>query len=526
MYSVVLVDDEPLIRTGLASLIDWEGLNCTVVFQGADGEETLAWLQDHSADILICDIRMPGMDGLELAKRLYEKENPVKIIFLTAFSEFDYAQKAIRYHAVDYIVKSNYIEKLPATIQKTVELLEREHMEQEKIQNLRQCVQGQKGERQLQLLHAILHWGAGDKAQIASAAEACELSFPYYFLLCFTLRGQTFKSPISCESAMASLRNFVQIAYQESLCYPLILDKLDLAILVAPKSGSTGLRKEYLVEQAKTVIKIMDEAMGLRLNAGVSSRQTNLVELPDIKDSVFHEMDDAVFYQMSAVSVSAENRQKPKNMPEHLSTMLRQHLAEFPSERSVVQLSELLEACRAERIPATEVREMAIDIVSAYQRKVAQTSSIGDSPQRQQTSYVELNYSTTVSELYELLVQAVKSFSAIIDHWDQNYSFLVGKVLQYIQSHFRENINLSTVADAFHVNKSYLGNLYKRETGESMIDTINRRKMEMAAMLLREQPSMRVFEIAQSVGIEDPAYFSNMFTRYMGQSPKSYRNAL
>ena len=105
MYKVIVIDDEMLVRRGIVMETDWQGLNCVVVAEAGNGIEGLEAVRKYHPDLLICDIRMPKMDGIEMLKELRAEGNDVSVIFLTAYSDFSYAQSALKLFASDYLLK-------------------------------------------------------------------------------------------------------------------------------------------------------------------------------------------------------------------------------------------------------------------------------------------------------------------------------------------------------------------------------------------------------------------------------------
>nr|MCR4587157.1 response regulator [Lachnospiraceae bacterium] len=105
MFKILVIDDEELVRKGIVQGTDWDSMGCCVVGEAENGEEGLAAIHRLQPDLLICDIRMPRMDGLQLLEKLREERNDVPVIFLTAYSDFHYAQKALRFAASDYLLK-------------------------------------------------------------------------------------------------------------------------------------------------------------------------------------------------------------------------------------------------------------------------------------------------------------------------------------------------------------------------------------------------------------------------------------
>lgn len=105
MFKILVVDDESLVRRGIVMETDWNALDCMVVAEASNGEEGLEAARRYRPDLIICDIRMPKMDGIEMLTRLREEGNEAHVIFLTAYSDFSYAQSAIRLSASDYLLK-------------------------------------------------------------------------------------------------------------------------------------------------------------------------------------------------------------------------------------------------------------------------------------------------------------------------------------------------------------------------------------------------------------------------------------
>lgn len=122
MIRLMIVDDERFVRTGIIRETDWELIGCEVVAEAKNGIEALEKAREARPDLVISDIKMPGMDGLELAERLVEAYPDIKLIFLTAYSDFEYVRKALRIGASDYLLKPFDDGELEAAIQRLIHL--------------------------------------------------------------------------------------------------------------------------------------------------------------------------------------------------------------------------------------------------------------------------------------------------------------------------------------------------------------------------------------------------------------------
>ena len=129
MYSVFIVDDEPIVLDGIRSRIDWEANGFTFAGEAGDGEIALSMIHEIKPDILITDIKMPFMDGLQLAQEVKRTQPWIKIIILSGHDEFDYAKKAISIGIQDYILKPFTPEEITAGLKKAAGEIDRERMQ-------------------------------------------------------------------------------------------------------------------------------------------------------------------------------------------------------------------------------------------------------------------------------------------------------------------------------------------------------------------------------------------------------------
>ena len=137
MFKVIIIDDEPIIRKGLKNIINWKQFDCTVCAEASDGEEGKQLIEAHRPDILITDIRMPEMDGLNMIRDVKSYIPNCKIIILTGYRDFDYVQEAIKLGAFDFVLKPSKIEELAAVVKRAVEELKYQRNRAEEMDKLK-----------------------------------------------------------------------------------------------------------------------------------------------------------------------------------------------------------------------------------------------------------------------------------------------------------------------------------------------------------------------------------------------------
>lgn len=157
MYNILLVDDEPLIRKGLLKIIDWESLDCKIIHAACNGNEALNILNTQKIDIIISDIKMPGMSGIDLAQYVYENFKTTKVILLTGYSDFQFAQSAIKYNVVDFILKPTSTEKIISSVIKAKESLLKNIDQDSKIRNLEERMMHSTQKLQVNTLNEIIN---------------------------------------------------------------------------------------------------------------------------------------------------------------------------------------------------------------------------------------------------------------------------------------------------------------------------------------------------------------------------------
>lgn len=157
MYQVMIVDDELIIREGIRTFIDWEKLNCKIVRSASDGLEAVSFLETAAVDIVITDIRMPGKTGLELAAYIRKHTPSTKLIILSGYSDFKYAQEALRQGAFDFILKDNPLSKIEHAVLRAIEELKEEEQKQLYLDNICETITKSQQELQIKFYQDLIY---------------------------------------------------------------------------------------------------------------------------------------------------------------------------------------------------------------------------------------------------------------------------------------------------------------------------------------------------------------------------------
>jgi two-component system, response regulator YesN len=531
MYKVMVVDDEPVIRKGMLTFINWESLGCTIVFEAGNGIDAIEYVKMNNAvDIIITDVIMPGIDGIGLTKYMYENYANIKIIILTAFADFSYAQLAIKYNVVDFVVKTNPFETIPESVLKAQKLIKNQKGKEKEIKILESRINDNLSELCENFIKDIINGIVINHSVISSKAKVLNINLDNYFLIVYEINNTSEDNvdnfPEEHNKFIFSIKNFLSLAFKDYRHYTTIMNKNSLITIVSFNKYSTSRCIQSLLITCNEILSTAERFMKFTLNIGISSIHNHIVELPKAYFEA-HEALSESFYNDNQVSVYFPKNDMPiSNKAINIYKYTDQIISKIQNGNHSDSISLLLELFReyqTTKEPIENVRVLSLLICSQCFRILANYNlNMQDYISDETNIYKQLQESKSINTLSSIICKIINSTSQIISVNKEQYNYLVIQVNNYIRDNYTTNIRLQFIADYVHVNSSYLSRLYKKEVGESIVDAINKYRIEVSKKLLKN-PSNRVFEIAALVGIEDPAYFTHVFTKLVGMSPKEYK---
>lgn len=531
MYKVMIVDDEPVIKKGLQCFIDWSLLQCEVICEASNGMEAVDMLDYYDVDIVVTDIRMPGMDGLALSDYVHRNFPQTKVIILTAFADFSYAQTAIQFEVVDFVVKTNPTEQIPRAIEKATRLLEKEREQTQKVRQLESKINDNLSEISEKLLKEAVGGLISDEASLFSRSRGLGLQLENYFAVYMEVMemfgphanvGAPTNDP---HRFLSSIRQFLALAFGERPSYIMTMEKNTLLAIVSMGGGNASASTQALLTISNEILAMAENFRQYHVNIGISLKHRDVLTLR----AAYLEAREALqgsFYNDNYVAVYMPHMNQtltPGAPPHHAAEQIAEHLQQGQSDLAIQQLDQLLESYKSIKEPIENVKAACLLIGSYCFRLLSGSQPFAPEIDEGQTAvYKQIQESKSIQLLTDILKRLIRSCSRAMAQSDQQPNYIVIECQKYIREHYNENLNLQIIADHIHINSSYLSRLYKKVTGESIIDVINKYRIEMAKKLLRN-PASKVFEVAEAVGIETPAYFTHVFSKYTGMSPKEYK---
>lgn len=530
MYNVMIVDDESIIRKGLLSFVDWEALECEVICEASNGFEAKEKLGSVGIDILITDIKMPGMDGLELSKFVYENYPDIKIIILTAFAEFSYAQSAIKYNVVDFIIKTNPSEKVPEAINKAKALIAIQMEKEDKIRHMEEALYENLSVKREKIIKDIFNGIVINPEIIETTLKEMQIAFSSYFVITYEVGkywgNEPFTSSDEYNKFIFSVNNFLLLAFKDYRHYTFILKK-NLLITVAGMDGDNlSACIHSLLITCNEILEFVDSLMKLNLTIGISDMHKSPFELPIAYGEALAAYSSSFFSgsNISLFSSKSEIHSSGKPIETHkYNDEILKNIQKADINAACSCLSELFSQYKERESSVERIKVSSMFLCSlCYRLLINYKFDISEYGEMESKIYNQIQESKSMQSLFTILTGAIKAVSDIIAANEKQCNYLVKEVNNYIHENYNKDINLQSISDYLHVNSSYLSRLYKKCTNESIIDMLNRLRIEKAKSLLTD-PGKKIFEVASEVGIEDATYFTHVFTKYVGVSPKEFK---
>ena len=553
MYRLIVVDDEEIIRGGLCQCVDWASLGFEVAADFEDGSEALEYLSEHSCDVVMTDIMMSRVNGLELARQIHEEHPEIKVLLLSGYQEFEYAKQAMQYGVSDYLLKPFR----SAEIRTVFENLRRQ-LDEERAKS-RELYQSLRENTELAMTVKNNFFKALLSGQIGSEEELewnlsllgldRELKDCPVFLYTATLvpREGSESRGEETDRADGDIGGTEETGEGSAISRD-VFDEYDrIELLLRHRLQQDGSEYIfYLLPDAPSRCSIVAIAVHARtLDAAVNCTQRvqalSRELVPQAGKTAKIRLVRSLLTLRSLVgqaqreNFSAQTVEDWLNESRYISLMSRY-------KRFLVRLNntdgrgveELLRAYMAELTPSGSGGEGDLDMPFLYGRFLFKglLSSIAASYSQSGRDLLKETQGRFDSlrllecENYRQLYDSAKEMllylcSFLHDGEEDTRNYMIERIQQYIRERLDRDISSEELAGIAHMNPSYFGRYFKKNTGEFLSEYILRLRIERAIELLREG-NHKVNDISRMVGFSNPKYFYFQFKKSTGYTTTEY----
>ena len=528
LLKVMVVDDEELSRRFIVSSLNWEAFGLEVAAEAASGLEALTLLEEQIPDIIFTDIKMPYMDGLELSRLIAGKYPHIKIVILTAFKDFDYAQQSIQIGVSHFLLKPINHAELHSTILKLKEQIAEEKKKWFELDHLKKILKDNYFFLRERFLFELLE----DKISPSASASQLSYYFPegipsYIQVTLLEASSPRFLETSEEERLLQDMQNleFVHKCLKNDTRIEALIDRRHHLVLL---SYSPEVKMVTLCEQLQRSIH---QISGLDIFFGIGTAYHDFLKinlswqesLESLKFSRYIPSQSITVYQ-NDIHVQNTDWQPKQGAIEDIKFYIKAGLSD---ELNKVLPSLYLDEA-GNLIESDKARLLSMTLLSAAVNAVNDIGiNLQDILGQEATSFLPVLSEPTGGMLRNKTTAYLNKLTlSIASYRSTKRKTVLWDIIQYIQKEMSSpELSLSAVAEQFHMNDSYLSRTFKKELGFSFSKYLNRLRMERAIQLITGT-DMKAYQVAEAVGIPDAYYFSSCFKKYTGMSIRDYKRNL
>ncbi|HCV54872.1 MAG: response regulator [Galactobacillus timonensis] len=523
-YKVLLADDENDVLAVIRRKIDWAALGLEEPCEASNGVEALELAEKVQPDIVMTDIKMPYMDGLELARQLRSLYPDIRIIILSGFDEFEYAKEAVHLNAVEYLLKPVDSDYLTSIFRKITASLDQEHEERQNQKLLEQYYQQSLPLLQENFFTSLVQ-GHIPQEEIRKYCVSYQISLPgpYYAVAIFHTSSSVLPQGMQYILLVMSVRRLAEEKVSERW-QPHFFSFLNNLCMIVSLNSEEEIRD--LTDELDRFCRLAKSALKATVTCGIGHPCSTLAEMPESYSGARQAVSYRVIYGSGQAINIAEVAPKESELSatasdQELQNVFKQMKLEDPEE-----LRQAIKRFLDTSIPRSSVAAYHLFIMElighlgrfARDNELDLENSFGKDPTTMdlQTRGPE----TLASWMTDVCLRMQKELSG---HRRSSTENIVLKAKDYIQEHYSDpDLNLNSLCRDLGVSTSYFSTIFRRETGQPFVGYLTEFRMNKAAELLISG-NEKTYIVATKVGYSDPNYFSYVFRRRYGVSPSKYK---
>ena len=532
-HNILIVDDEQLIRQGLRARIEYLGIDVDEIFEAENGLMALRLQEEHPIDVVITDIRMPDMDGLELIQEMQKKNNQIKFVVLSGYAEISYAETALRLGVKAYLLKPVSNDDLKAAFDKAYKEMEQTASVRQEVQMKKRMDREKQVYQQEKALNALF---SSQEAGAVTREQLCKLcgydekmwaggAESVLYLAILHINKESFEHqrfrPVDHELVRFMIRNIFEEI--QAPCEKLLVNSLSdtrqmYGIFIGDDKKKLRMEVERIYLRMRSVL---EKKMGIYLTIGVSRCRSQLEgkETSEarqaLKQRIIYGKANIYFYE--DIRILGEQEFPVSQL--HLLEQYIEHNEIFKVKNLVQEIfsEELVKKYGSAYLRIMWIRILNL-LLHHYERRGRNAAEI----EKMLQNYNLLDRIQSLQEIRQKIIEMVMECVSTESVADANARSKIQMAIGYIQEHFAENLTVNVLAEHYGMSPNYFSSMFKKEMSRSAVNYITELRINQARELLYHS-ELSVVDISKKVGYEDSQYFFRVFKKYLGMTPLQYR---
>ncbi|OLS40938.1 response regulator [Bacillus sp. MRMR6] len=516
MYKVIVVEDDRIIRRGIRQAIPWEEHGFVIAGEAGDGEVALELIEKEQPQVVVSDINMPFMNGLEMARLVKEKSAETRIIFLTGYEDFKYAHEALKLKAFDYLLKPVDSEQLLQKVKEAAVDWENEARIEKRIIESMPLLQRRFFQKLLK----------DEEQRIDVEKELSDFGI--------IMEGPAFavilvKSSVEVIKDVCAFKEIITTAAS-----PLLTDLNFVVMNVGDYESAIllSLENEHDSSKGQLAQSLFDHLKKQQTEHPVTitlgRTYSNLFEIGQsfiearLAMDMRHIMGTGRFFFFDeTVSTGEQEEDYIKDLEAKLDNQIKLGLPEKVKETLDKLHKAILER---KTVPLSELKIVTLKYSTMLLFEIEKWTKVEIKSFNTSEIYKDIMGIESLEEMMEILQGLIQQWSVAMQKKIEKNNFShVDEAIKYIKENYHDSsLTLQKVADLIHVSTPYLSNLFKLEKGFNFGDYLLELRMMKAMEILREE-NVKTYEVAEKVGYSNSQYFSICFKKYTGYTPAEYR---
>ncbi|OPX45975.1 HTH-type transcriptional regulator YesS [Ruminiclostridium hungatei] len=534
MIKIMIVDDEFVIRQGIITSIEWESMGMTIVGEAANGKEAYEKALSLEPHIIVTDVKMPIMDGLELTRLVREAMPKVRIIIISGYDEFQYAREALRMGVSEYLLKPIGADELVKLMLKQCNEIIKECKETDRETKIKSIFNENFYFMQERFVNNLVRGENSDWELILEKSRELNLDLcgKDYQAVIIDIDDYLLITEQMSSARKKAIKNNVK-TIADRIIYPstgslFFLSENGYLFSIINVKDSNRYDLNNLYREIQYEVR---KSHGITVTMGLSSIHKHICGIPQAFSEAVQTISNKAFKgKNQIISINDVNRAQasaPVIYPASEEKEIMDCIRTLDSEKLNSVLDRMYVKLAGSEADYKDIKNICLRLITIAEIQLEELGvDYGNQNKKQLDRYVEIEKYETVEDIKEwnkgifhTIINAIQSSK------NDKFKGIVKVAMQYSHEHYYEDIGVEHIAAITYVTPNYFSRVFKKEMGRSYTEWLNTVRLDKSKVLLKDL-KLKVYEVAEEVGYNDYKIFTHNFKKYVGCTPKEYRESI